>query len=131
MRNILLTVILLFVGMTATAQQFTITGTIVDSLTQEKLLSATVFLESVKDSTLITYSITDIDGKFSLTGNTNYETLNFFTSYKGYKEIAKVIDLTENRTFDLGTLLLSNDIEALNEIVVTARKAPITVKRIP
>jgi len=129
MRNILSTVVLLFVCMAATAQQFTITGTIADSLTQQKLLSATVFLESVKDSTLVTYSITDLDGKFSLTGNTNYELLNFYTSFQGYQEITKVIDLTKNREFDMGTLLLSSDIEALSDVVVTARKAPITVKK--
>ena len=111
------------------AQQFNITGTVADSLSKQKLLSATVFLESVEDSTLITYSITDIDGKFNLTGNTNYELLNFYTSFQGYKEITKVIDLSKQREFDMGTLLLNNDIESLGDVIVTARKAPITLKQ--
>ncbi|SCY43862.1 CarboxypepD_reg-like domain-containing protein [Nonlabens sp. Hel1_33_55] len=119
----------LFLGTLTFAQQFEITGTIADSLSKQKLLSATVFLESVEDSTLITYSITDIDGKFNLTGNTNYELLNFYTSFQGYQEVSKVIDLTKGRQIDMGTLLLSNDIEALGDVIVTARKAPITLKQ--
>ncbi|BAO54368.1 outer membrane beta-barrel protein [Nonlabens marinus] len=111
------------------SQQFTITGTVTDSVTKQKLLSATVFLESVEDSTLITYSITDIDGKFNLTGNTNYELLNFYTSFQGYQEITRVLDLSKNRQIDMGNIMLSNDIESLGDVVVTARKAPITLKQ--
>ncbi len=124
----LLSCALLFISM-ITAQQFTISGTVSDSTSGQKLLSATVFLESVEDSTLITYSITDMDGKFLLTGNTNYQKLNFFTSFQGYKEYSTVIDLANGRTIDLGNLSLNNDIKALGDIVVSARRAPITVKR--
>ncbi len=121
--------VLLVLGLLSNAQQFNITGTAVDSLTQEKLISATIFLEAVEDSTLITYSITDQDGRFTLTGNTGYRYLNFFTSFQGYKEVSQVIDLSEKREFDMGTISLSNDIESLGDIVVTARKAPITLKQ--
>ncbi|KQC31940.1 TonB-dependent receptor [Nonlabens sp. YIK11] len=129
MKRILSTTAFLLLSALTFAQQFEITGSIADSLTRQKLLSATVFLESVEDSTLITYSITDIDGKFNLTGNTNYELLNFYTSFQGYQEIAKVIDLSKGRQIDMGTILLSNDIESLGDVVVTARKAPITLKK--
>ncbi|MGB5983610.1 MAG: outer membrane beta-barrel protein [Nonlabens sp.] len=111
------------------AQQFEIKGVIKDSITSENLLSATVFLESVKDSTLITYSITGADGKFNLEGNTGYRLVNFFTSYQGYKEYKRVIDLEKGRILDLGEITLSDDIESLDELLVVARKAPITVKK--
>ncbi|WP_194850962.1 outer membrane beta-barrel protein [Nonlabens antarcticus] len=129
MKRILFMGMLFLTSTTVFAQQFNITGTVVDSLTKQKLLSTTVFLESAQDSTLVTYSITDIEGNFTLTGNTNYEILNFFTSFQGYKEITQTIDLSKERNFDMGTILLSSDIESLGDVVVKARKAPITVKK--
>ncbi len=111
------------------SQQFEIKGVIKDSITGDNLQSATVFLESVKDSTLITYSITDENGVFTLEGNTGYRMVNFFTTYQGYREFKKVIDLDHNRTLDLGNIALSDDIESLDELLVVARKAPITVKK--
>lgn len=129
MRRILMVATLLLSGAFTIAQQFNITGTVIDSLTQEKLLSATVFLESVEDTTLVTFSITDVDGRFTLTGNTNYKLVNFYTSFQGYKEIAQVIDLSQKREFDMGIIKLSNDIESLGDVVVTARVAPIKLKK--
>ncbi len=121
--------VLFLLSIIINAQQFNITGTVVDSISQQPLISATVFLEAVKDSTLITYSITDADGKFELTGNTGYQYLNFYTSFQGYKEVAQVIDLSKKREFSMGAIALSNDIESLGDVVVTARKAPITLKQ--
>lgn len=125
----LLTLTAFLCGYILHAQQFEIKGVIKDSITNEKLQSATVFLESVKDSTLITYSITGAEGKFKLEGNTGYEKLNFFTSYQGYKEYKMFIDLSKGRNLDLGEIVLSDDIESLDELLVVARKAPITVKK--
>jgi hypothetical protein len=111
------------------SQQFEIRGVIKDSATGDNLQSTTVFLESVKDSTLLTYSITDENGVFLLEGNTSYRMVNFFTSYQGYKEFKKSIDLEKTRTLDLGNIILSDDIESLDDVIVVARKAPIIVKK--
>ncbi|OUS09592.1 TonB-dependent receptor [Nonlabens dokdonensis] len=113
----------------STAQTFSIKGVVKDSLTNEKLQSATIYLESVKDSTLITYSITDEQGVFALSGNTAYEEVSFIASFQGYKTYTKSVNLKETRELDLGEIFLSNDIEALNSVLVKARKAPITVKQ--
>jgi hypothetical protein len=129
MRVLYLIIVALLCHFTAVGQQFEIRGVIKDSITGDNLQSATVFLESVKDSTLLTYSITGEDGVFLLEGNTGYRMVNFFTSYQGYKEFKKVIDLEQTRTLDLGDIILSDDIESLDELLVVARKAPITVKK--
>ena len=113
----------------STAQTFSIKGVVKDSMTNEKLQSATIYLESVKDSTLITYSITDEQGVFALSGNTAYEEVSFIASFQGYKTYTKSVNLKETRELDLGEIFLSNDIEALNSVLVKARKAPITVKQ--
>ncbi|MEP0480956.1 MAG: carboxypeptidase-like regulatory domain-containing protein, partial [Nonlabens sp.] len=129
MRLFFVAIFLMAFSISSQAQQFTIKGIVNDSLTNEKLLSATVYLESAKDSTLITYSITDIEGVFTLSGNTAYEKVALITSFQGYKNYSKTINLNDGRELDLGVINLSNDIESLNSIVVKARKAPITVKQ--
>lgn len=110
-------------------QKFEIKGVLVDSLSNAPIQSATVYLESKRDTTLISYSITDADGAFILLGNTGYKKATFLTSYQGYKEIKKEIDLTQQRNIDFGTLLLPTEVELLNGVVLNARKAPITVKK--
>jgi hypothetical protein len=129
MKYFLCCLILILFSLTSQAQRFNITGVVKDSLTNEKLPSATVYLESVQDSTLITYSITDQDGGFTLTGNTAYEKVNFITSFQGYKTYINSFNLSDNRELNLGEIILSSDIEALNSVLVTARKSPITVKK--
>ncbi len=129
MRFFLFSCVAILFAMHSTAQSFSIKGVVKDSLTNEKLQSATIYLESVKDSTLITYSITDEEGVFALTGNTAYNEVSFIASFQGYKTYSKFMDLRQGRELDLGVISLSNDIESLNSVLVKARKAPITVKQ--
>ena len=93
MKKSFLTAIAILAITTVYAQKFEITGVVQDSTTNELLESATVFLESKKDSTLISYSITDDKGAFKLTGNTAVEEFNFFTSFTGYKEYLSLIHI--------------------------------------
>jgi hypothetical protein len=129
MRLCINAIFIMALSSTLHAQQFNIKGIVKDATTKERMLSTTVYLESVKDSTLITYSITNEDGVFNLSGNTAYERVNFIASFQGYKNYSFLMSLEERRDIDLGVIDLSSDIESLNSVLVTARKAPITVKK--
>ncbi|MEP2403593.1 MAG: carboxypeptidase-like regulatory domain-containing protein, partial [Nonlabens ulvanivorans] len=129
MKRLILTVIAILAMAFVHAQRFEIKGIVKDSTNQELLQSATVFLESKTDSTLISYSITDENGFFKLVGNTAVKEFNFFTSFTGYKEYNKIITFENGTIIDLGTINLSSDVEFLEGIVVNARKAPVTVKQ--
>ena len=129
MKRLILTAIAIFAMVVAHAQKFEIKGVVQDSTNLELLQSATVFLESKTDSTLISYSITDENGFFKLVGNTAVKEFNFFTSFTGYKEYSKIITFENGTIIDLGTINLSSDVEFLEGIVVNARKAPVTVKQ--
>lgn len=129
MHKLLFTLVFLLCFLPLAAQKFIIKGTVQDSLTAEKLLSATVFLESAKDSTLIAYSITDTNGSFRLVGNTSTVFVNFYTSYQGYKAYTKTLKLESATDLDLGTIQLAPDIAQLNGVLIEARKAPIVVKK--
>ena len=93
MKNLLLLCILLntFISF---SQNFEITGTLKDK-DNNLIESATVYLESIKDSTMITYTISDAKGEFNLSGNTRAEKAYLFVSYTGMMPLKKEIILSD------------------------------------
>ena len=75
------------------AQDFSINGKVVDSFSKDPLEATTVYAESIKDSTLITYTISDKAGFFELEGKSNLKEVNLFFSYNGYKTTLKKVVL--------------------------------------
>ncbi|MCK0108710.1 outer membrane beta-barrel protein [Flavobacteriaceae bacterium S0825] len=109
------------------SKEFKISGTVISEAESTPLESATVHLERIKDSTLITYTISDKDGKFTLEGKSFDKDLNLFISYVGYRTHKQKIVL-DKETITLDDIKLQTDDNALDEVVVTSR-APITVKK--
>ncbi|RMB62896.1 TonB-dependent receptor [Dokdonia sinensis] len=125
-RLLLLAGIFLFSAF-AKAQSFSITGTLKDKETNQTLEAATVFLETVKDSTLVTYTITDQEGVFRLEGRSQEKRARVNVSFLGYKNYAKEVDLSQG-AIKLGDISLEISAATLGEIVLKSR-APITVKK--
>ena len=109
------------------SKDFKITGTVITEGENTPLESATVYLERIKDSTLVTYTISDKNGKFSLEGKSFDKDLNLFISYVGYRTHKQSIVL-DKENITLETIKLQTDANALDEVVITSR-APITVKK--
>lgn len=107
------------------AQNFEITGTVKDS-TQIPLEAATVYLEKVSDSALITYSITDRDGFFRLKGSSNAKKVNLYISYTGFQTYKKEVSLNQAE-LNLGTITMNPATNSLGEVTVTA-SAPVMLK---
>ena len=80
-------------SLNAQSKEFEISGTVITDVENTPLESATVYLERVKDSTLITYTISDKNGKFSLEGKAFDENVNLFISYVGYRTHKQTITL--------------------------------------
>ncbi|MFT5890441.1 MAG: hypothetical protein ACI9Y7_000533 [Dokdonia sp.] len=121
-------VLLLFFPSTySQAQNFEVIGVLKDKTTQQPLEAATVFMETVKDTTLITYTITNAKGMFALEGKANQKEVFVNISFVGYENYRKIIDLT-NPKVDLGDISLDFNIATLDEVVVKSR-APITIKK--
>ena len=89
------------------------------------LESATIHLEKVKDSSVVSYTISDKNGKFKLEGKTFEKELRLVASFIGYGSYSKKI-VFDKTNFQLGEIQmeLSN---MLDEVVLKSR-APITVK---
>ncbi len=79
-KKYILLVILIIVAITAKAQVFSVNGTVLDSVTKQKLAFVNIIVND--DGTFGT--TTDIDGNFSITSKKAIETLTF--SYVGYKK---------------------------------------------
>lgn len=109
------------------SKPFKVSGKLVDEEDQSPLESATVYLERVKDSSLITYTISNKNGEFVLEEETTDQKANLYVSYVGYKTHYQSVDLSSG-TVDLKTIGMGVSTNALDEIVIKSA-APVTVKK--
>tara|TARA_R110000796_G_scaffold252571_1_gene387996 strand:- start:39831 stop:42602 length:2772 start_codon:yes stop_codon:yes gene_type:complete len=109
------------------AQDFLIKGKVVDLETKNPLEATTIYAESILDSTLITYSITDQNGDFELEGKTSLKEFNIFFSYNGYQTLK--MKIAKKAIIDLQTVQLEEQFEELQGVQVSGERVPITIKK--
>ena len=105
------------------AQKYTLSGRVIDSLSQEKLFYANVVIAD-KDSTVnnIAHATTEINGKFKIKKIPKGEFI-LKISYVGYGVLEQNITVGgENKHIDIGTLELTPQFNMLGVISVEARK---------
>src|SRR5690554_5069224 len=117
------------VSLNLSAQTFEITGKIVETGTNAPLEAATVYVENVIDSTLISYTISEADGGFLIKGNTTAKDLNLFVSFTGYQVHKQNLSLANNKNINTGSINMIVADNELDEIQLTGGRAPITIKR--
>ena len=105
-----------------------IRGAVVDSLTRKPLLEASVSVLSAQDSSLVTFGITDGDGRFVFPKVTQgqYRVLVTYVGYRGKAKRVEVLSASANP--DVGTIDLVATSQTLIEVQVQGEKAPIAVK---
>lgn len=109
------------------SKPYTIEGTIQSKSDSTYLESATIHLEKVKDSSVVTYTITDEKGRFKLEGKSFEKELRLVVSFVGYRPHSQKI-VFDKKSFQLGNILLETNDNLLDEIIVKSR-APITIKK--
>ncbi|GAA4236373.1 outer membrane beta-barrel protein [Postechiella marina] len=109
------------------SKSFQISGTIIAQDDNNPLESATVYLQQIADSTLVTYDISDDHGEFYLEGKTNQKQLNLFISYVGFKKHAQIIKI-DTEKIDLHAIILEPDNNVLDAVVVKS-SAPVMIKK--
>ena len=108
------------------SKSFKISGKILSEDNKEPLEAATVYVERVKDSSLVTYTISDKAGMFEIIDETYDEKLNLYIAYVGYKTFFKQITINKE-VIDIGSVALSIS-NALDEVIIKSR-SPITIKK--
>ncbi|WP_044403008.1 outer membrane beta-barrel protein [Lacinutrix sp. Hel_I_90] len=128
MRQLLFFVTLLCISLSfSQVKEFKVTGKLIDEVDKVPLEAATVYVQRVKDSSLVTYTISDRTGVFSLAGETGDEYLNLFVSYVGYKTYFKKLKIDETE-INLETLPLEINSNVLGEVILQST-APVTIKK--
>jgi len=91
------------------------------------LESATIFAEKPSDSSLVTYTISERNGEFLLSGSTQDEEVNFRISYAGFQTYNRSLEIKTSQ--DLGDISMEIQDNALDEILVQGKSAPISMKK--
>lgn len=115
-----------FFTLLCSAQEFEINGH-VKGPKNLALPAATVYIETVADTTLVTYTITDTDGSFQLKGTSKAKRINLFISYKGFGTYKKQL-LLNRLEINLGTIEMKPQANTLSEVTITATRAPVVIK---
>ncbi len=104
-----------------------IKGRLVDTSSKQSLADATISVIDTKDSSLVTYTLTDKSGFFEIKNieNGNYRLL---VSFQGYETFKREFSITaEHHSINLGDLKLLKEYKTLKEVIVTD-EAPVMVR---
>jgi hypothetical protein len=125
---LLLALGLLALSLSAVAQKNgSIKGVAFDTLARQAVGSATISVLDKKDSSLVTFNMTDNNGQFELKGIPfgQYRLLISHVNYHNNNLIFNISD--SNRNVDLGNIAMSDKNKVLQEVVVTNEDPPITM----
>lgn len=101
-------------------------GKLVDTTAKQSLSEATVSVMLVKDSSLVSFTLSDKKGVFEIP---NLEVGNYLLiiSYTGYENFTKQFSISaEKKTADIGDIILNKEYKTLTGVVVTDA-APVKV----
>ena len=132
MKKLLLSVTLCFAFLNLLAQKNgSITGILADSANHKTTLNyATVSVYKAGDSVLSTYKLSDDKGTFKINNLAIGVKYRLIITAWQYGTFRKDVTLTQEKSImDLGTLYLSTKSNDLNEIVITAERPPVIVRK--
>lgn len=104
-----------------------IKGTVLDSLSNERLGFATVAALSLKDSSLISYTVTVKDGSFILHNMPAEKDLKLVISFVNYENYRSLIRLNQGQSLNLGEIKLRPKNRSLNEVTIKGEAIPVVV----
>lgn len=108
------------------SQTIDLTGIIVDSASQKTLSLASVTAYDGKDSSMISFKLSDFSGRFLLNNIPLKKQLRLVIIYTGYKTYRKEMMLdTVAKKIDIGTLHLAPYFGQLEEVVVRSEVPPV------
>jgi outer membrane receptor protein involved in Fe transport len=126
LRKLLFSLFLLFISTTTLAQNFTLTGKLMDRQSNVPVPYATVMVKSTADDQMITGATTDEMGRFRVSSDSSNIYLDI--SFMGYDN-RQVRDLSfDNGRAALGIIDISQNAQALDEVEITAERSVMEFK---
>ncbi|TBR20266.1 MAG: hypothetical protein EPO57_00615 [Chitinophagaceae bacterium] len=128
MKNFILSMLSIVVAFSAQAQTVgTIKGKLVDTVAKQKIANATVSVLLAKDSSLVSFGLSDDKGVFEI-ANLGFEDYTLLVSVTGYENLRKSFSITEkNKLVDCGEISIQKNFKTLEEVTITDA-APVRVK---
>lgn len=107
-----------------------IRGKLLDSAGKQSLALATITIFTAKDTSIVTYRLSDPQGEFKVPGLPLNIACRAVISFSGYRVYRKEFELTATQSqLDFGTIKLQFDPTALDEVLVIAERPPVSVKK--
>lgn len=128
MRKFYLSLSLLFVTALCYAQKNgSIRGIAFDTISKQPVAAATVTLLEKKDSSLVSFTMTDNAGRFELTGipNGEYRLMISHVNYHNTDVLFTISD--ENKKQDLANIIMNDKNKVLAEVIVSNEAPPVTM----
>jgi hypothetical protein len=120
--------LLLFASQGFAQNRSDIHGKVVDSLTSEPMEFATTAVLDMKDSSLVSYTLTIKSGVFTLHNLPAQKQLKLVVSFVGYKNYRKTFNLDKGAAVDMGTIKLSSK-GYMKELNINAEASPVIFKK--
>lgn len=121
------TILLCLLAASAFGQSITLKGKITDSQ-NITLESATVYLTSVQDSTIVNYTITDKNGNWELKTRKLTKPVFLKVSFVGLADHKQEVTSIETDR-DFGTIKLEENSTEINEVIIQNEIPPIRIKK--
>ncbi len=104
-----------------------IKGTLYDTTAKQPVGAATITVLQKKDSSLVTFTMTDNKGFFEVTGlaNGEYRLMVSHVNYHNLNKFVVIDDAGKNK--ELGNIVMNDLSKTLEEVVVTAEAPPVTL----
>ena len=127
-KKLSLLLVILSATFTYSQNSFNLKGKILDNSSNLPIESANIYITSVKDSTVLDYTITNKFGNFEFQVKNSSSPIVLKVSFVGFKEFQKRIENLNSDT-DFGTIKLEEYVNKLNEVVIQADAPPIRIKK--
>jgi len=102
-------------------------GILFDTAAQQPIASATITLLQKKDSSLVSFTMTDNKGYFEITGIGGGE-YRLLITHVNYHNTSRAVTISSaNPHINLNTIALTDLSKTLSEVIVTAEAPPVTV----
>lgn len=128
MRKYYLLLLLIFFTTIVSAQKNgSVKGIAFDTISKQTVAGATITVLEKKDSSLVTFTMAGNDGRFTVTGlaNGEYRLMVSHINYYNSNTYFKISD--ENKSADLGNLVMNDKSKVLEEVVIAAEAPPVTL----
>jgi hypothetical protein len=118
----------ILLSLSVKAQQGVVKGKLKDTLTNQPIAAATITLMTKADSSLVSFTMSNDKGEFTLTGIAEGK-YRLLLTHLNYHNTVRNVDITKTQNdADLGTIPMGDKFKTLAEIVVEAEAPPVTMK---